>query len=182
MMLLRPLEIDGLFEITSPRHADERGFFMRSYDRAAFEEKGLETRWEQESLSFNERRLTIRGLHFQLPPAAETKIVRVTRGAVMDVALDLRKASPTYGKHLAIELSAENGKALYIAEGFAHGFQTLGDNTLVEYKINVAYQPELSTGVRWNDPSLGIAWRQGENSVSARDAALPTMDEFASPF
>jgi len=182
MMLLRPLEIDGLFEITSPRHADERGFFMRAYDRAAFEEKGLETRWEQESLSFNERRLTIRGLHFQLPPAAETKIVRVTRGAVMDVALDLRKASPTYGKHVAIELSAENGKALYITEGFAHGFQTLDDNTLVEYKINVAYRPELSAGVRWNDPSLNIAWHDGDINFSERDAGLPLFDQLGPPF
>jgi len=155
---------------------------MRSYDRAAFADKGLETRWEQESLSFNERRLTIRGLHFQLPPAAEAKIVRVTRGAVMDVALDLRKESPTYGKHLAIELSAENGKALYISEGFAHGFQTLEDDTLVEYKINVAYQPELSTGIRWNDESLGIAWHGGEINFSERDAALPLLDQLGSPF
>src|SRR5437763_417906 len=117
-MLLRPLDIDGLYEITAPRNEDERGFFMRSYDRRAFEEHGLETRWVEESLSFNERRLTIRGLHFQFPPFPETKIVRVTQGAAMDVALDLRRGSPTYGQHVAIELSAANGKAVYIPAGF----------------------------------------------------------------
>jgi len=181
-MLLRPLDIDGLYEITAPRNEDERGFFMRSYDRLAFEEQGLETQWEQESLSFNERRMTVRGLHFQLPPFPETKIVRVTQGAAMDIALDLRRTSPTYGKHFAIELSATNGNALYIPAGFAHGFQTLEDNTLVEYKINVAYHPELTAGIRWNDPSLDIRWHTGEISVSERDAALPLFAKFESPF
>src|SRR4051812_28634985 len=117
-MLLRPLEINGLFAVTAPRNEDERGFFMRSYDREAFEKQGLETHWEQESLSFNEKGFTIRGLHFQLPPFPETKIVRVTRGAAMDVALDLRQESPTYGKHVAIELSAAEGNAVYIPAGF----------------------------------------------------------------
>ena len=181
-MLLRPLEIDGLYEITAPRNDDERGFFMRSYDRAAFQKQGLETHWEQESLSFNEQKFTIRGLHFQLPPLTETKIVRVTRGAAMDVALDLRRESPTFGEHIAIELSADNGKAVYIPAGFAHGFQTLVENTLLEYKINVAYTTELSAGVRWNDPSLGIKWHQGEVNTSPRDAGLPLFADLVSPF
>jgi dTDP-4-dehydrorhamnose 3,5-epimerase len=181
-MLLRPLDIDGLFEITAPRNEDERGFFMRSYDRQAFEASGLETRWEQESLSFNEQRFTIRGLHFQLPPVAETKIVRVTRGAAMDVALDLRRESPTFGRHVAIELSAEKGNAVYIPAGFAHGFQTLEDDTLLEYKINVGYRTELAAGVRWNDPSLAIKWHQGDISTSPRDAELPLFADLVSPF
>jgi dTDP-4-dehydrorhamnose 3,5-epimerase len=181
-MLLQPLDIDGLYEITASRNEDERGFFMRSYDRQVFAENGLETQWEQESLSFNQRKFTIRGLHFQLPPLPETKIVRVTRGAAMDVALDMRSASQTYGRHVAIELSAENGKALYIPAGFAHGFQTLEDNTLVEYKINVAYCRELSTGIRWNDPSLDIPWHDGETGMSERDAVLPLLGDLNSPF
>jgi dTDP-4-dehydrorhamnose 3,5-epimerase len=101
----------------------------------------------------------------------------VTRGAVIDVALDLRRASPTYGEHVAIELSEKKGNALYIPAGFAHGFQTLEDNTLVEYKINTAYRSELAAGVRWNDPSLGIAWCEGDVNVSERDAALPLLSD-----
>jgi dTDP-4-dehydrorhamnose 3,5-epimerase len=181
-MLLQPLEIEGLYEISSPRNEDDRGFFTRSYDHQVFERHGLETHWEQESLSFNRRRLTVRGLHFQLPPFAETKIVRVTRGAVLDVALDLRRKSPSYGQHLAVELSARAATALYIPSGFAHGFQTLEDDTMVEYKINVPYRSDLAAGLRWDDDSLGIHWHRGQISFSQRDAALPLFNQVESPF
>ena len=181
-MRIEPLELEGLYLVTSELRSDERGYFVRSYERAAFADAGLVTEWEQESISFNKLKNTVRGLHFQHPPHPETKLVRVAAGLMVDVAVDLRKASPTYGKWLSVELSAENAKALYIPAGFAHGFQTLTDDVVIAYKIDVPYHADLAGGVRWNDPAIGIDWLAGDHIISGRDKSLPTLDEFDSPF
>jgi dTDP-4-dehydrorhamnose 3,5-epimerase len=155
---------------------------MRSYDRQYFEAAGLQTNWVQESLSFNRVANTIRGLHFQTPPLVETKVVRVLTGAVLDVLVDLRKGSDHYGTWDAIELSAEKGNAVYIPAGCAHGFRTLEADTLIEYKIDVPFDPALSDGIQWNDPSLNIDWNASDPITSERDNALPLLSSFVSPF
>jgi dTDP-4-dehydrorhamnose 3,5-epimerase len=179
---IAPLKLSGTYLISSPRRSDERGYFMRSYDRATFAEIGLVTEWEQESLSFNREAGTIRGLHFQTPPAVETKIVRVLSGAILDVFVDLRRDSQTYGKWDSVTLSADEGKAVYLADGFAHGFRTLEPETLIAYKIDVPYSPENASGLRWDDPDLDIDWGVSDPAISSRDAELPYFKDFDSPF
>ena len=181
-MRINPLKLKGTYEINFKRVGDSRGFFMRFYDRKLFAEKGLQTVWEQESMSFNQAKNTVRGLHFQNPPLVETKIVRVVQGAIWDVFVDLRKKSETYGEWDALELSAENDRAVYIPKGFAHGFRVLSGNTLVEYKIDVPYQADLSGGIRWNDKTLDIDWKVENPIISARDGELGFFADFDSPF
>lgn len=156
---------------------DERGFFARTWCRAAFESEGLCGDLEQVSISWNERRGTLRGMHYQAAPHAEVKLVRVTRGAIHDVALDLRPESDTYKQWVAAELSAENRMALYIPRGVAHGFQTLTDDVEILYQIAPAYQPEAARGVRHDDPAFGIRWPDADpRIVSERDASLPDFE------
>ncbi|MBA3632985.1 MAG: dTDP-4-dehydrorhamnose 3,5-epimerase [Acidobacteria bacterium] len=181
-MYIEPLKLKDTYKINLKRIGDSRGYFMRFYDREIFARRGLQIVWEQESLSFNQAKDTVRGLHFQLPPFAETKIVRVVQGAIMDVFVDLRKGSETYGKWDALELSAENDTAVYIPKGFAHGFRTLTENTMVEYKIDVPYQANLASGIRWNDGTLGIDWKVENPIISARDGELQFFDSFDSVF
>lgn len=181
-MHLKPLRLKGAYEINLKRIGDERGFFMRFYDRQIFAGNDLQTEWEQESVSFNKEKNTIRGLHFQMPPFVETKIVRVAAGAIWDVFVDLRKDSETYGEWEAIELSAENNCAVYIPKGFAHGFRTLAENTIIEYKIDVPYQADLASGIRWNDETLAIDWKAENPIISARDKELQFFADFDSPF
>ena len=181
-MKLKPLKFSDAFEIKLDRLQDERGFFMRFYDSEIFGEFGLQTEWMQESVSFNRWENTIRGLHFQYPPFAETKIVRLVAGAVLDVLLDLRQNSETYGECLGIELTADNDTAVYIPKGVAHGFRTLSENTILEYKIDVPYKSDLAGGIRWNDNALEIDWGKGDPIVSERDTRLSRFSEFESPF
>jgi dTDP-4-dehydrorhamnose 3,5-epimerase len=181
-MQIKPHKLRGVFEIKLERIADARGYFMRSYSRSIFAERGLVVDWEQESVSFNRVRNTVRGLHFQLPPYTETKVVQVTHGAVWDVFVDLRSGSDTYGKWGSLELSSENDTAIYIPKGFAHGFKTLTDDTIVAYKIDTAYHPELSSGVFWNDPDLAIDWNVEKPVISVRDVELQKFADFVSPF
>lgn len=181
-MQIKPCKLKGVFEIKLERVGDERGYFMRFYDRQIFVDHGLQTVWEQESVSFNKEKNTLRGLHFQLPPYNETKIVRVAKGAILDVFVDLRKDSETYGKWDAIQLSVENDNAVYIPKGFAHGFKTLSENTLVEYKIDKNYNGESASGIRWNDADLAIEWNTENPIVSPRDIKLQFFAEFISPF
>jgi dTDP-4-dehydrorhamnose 3,5-epimerase len=181
-MYLEPRKLEGAFEIKLERIGDSRGYFMRFYNREIFAAHNLQTVWEQESVSFNLSKDTVRGLHFQLPPVAETKIVRAVSGAIWDVFVDLRADSTTYGRWDAIELSAENERAVYIPKGFAHGFRTLTDNATIEYKIDAPYRADLSAGIRWNDSTLDIEWNVTNPVISERDAALPFFDAFASPF
>ena len=181
-MQLKPRKLDGTFDINLTRIGDVRGYFMRFYNRQIFAEHGLQTVWEQESVSFNKEKNTLRGLHFQLPPYNETKIVRSVQGAILDVFVDLRKESKTYGEWDAIVLSAENDTAVYIPKGFAHGFKTLTENTLVEYKIDASYNAESASGIRWDDPDLAIDWNTENPITSQRDAQLQLFADFISPF
>ncbi|CAN5545728.1 dTDP-4-dehydrorhamnose 3,5-epimerase [soil metagenome] len=181
-MRIERLKLDGTHKIVLDPKVDSRGHFVRTYDRKIFEDHYLSTDWEQESSSYNDAANTILGLHFQIPPQAETKIVRVSRGAVLDVFVDLRKASVTYRHWDSITLSAENNTSVYIPQGFAHGFRTLVDDTVVEYKINAGFRPELTAGIRWNDETLGIDWGVDHPIISERDAELPVFELFHSPF
>lgn len=155
------------------RVEDERGFFARVWDAGELSRRGLDARLAHVSLSFNRRKGTLRGLHYQTAPMAEVKIVRCIRGAIFDVAVDLRASSPTFTQWTGVELTAGNGRALYIPEGFAHGFQTLTDDTEVMYFISGEYSREHSRGVRWDDPAFAIAWPDDRRTINARDRAYP---------
>lgn len=176
-MRFQPTPLFGVFEIIPERRADARGHFARTFDRAAFAAQGLDTHVEQCSLSFNQRRGTVRGLHLQAPPFAEVKLVRVTHGAVFDVVVDVREGSPTRGRHVALVLSAERGNQLYVPAGFAHGFQTLEDGTEVFYQISAPYSAEHVRGYRFDDPALGIPWPEPVTVISDRDLLLPRFGE-----
>lgn len=152
---------------------DERGFFARTWCQREFEEQGLNARLVQCSLSFNRRKGTLRGMHLQAAPHAETKLVRCTRGAIYDVVLDLRVGSPTYLQWMAATLTAGDHNMLYVPEGCAHGFLTLADDTEVFYQMSEFHHPESSCGVRWNDPAFGIRWPEPVNVISDRDRTYP---------
>jgi dTDP-4-dehydrorhamnose 3,5-epimerase len=169
-MKLVPTPLDGVLLVEQERLGDERGFFARTYDVAEM------APIVQMSTSFNVRAGTLRGLHFQREPHGESKLVRCTRGAIFDVAVDLRPGSPTLHEWFGVELSAGNGRALLIAPGFAHGFQTLADDSEVLYAMDAPYVGEAASGVRWDDPAFAIDWPDpppGGRTMSARDAAYP---------
>ncbi len=176
-MIFRETALPGAFVIDLEKRGDERGFFARTWCRREFQEHGLDTDIAQCSVSFNARRGTLRGLHYQAPPHGEVKLVRCTRGAVYDVIVDLRPESPTFLGWLAVELAAESGRMLYVPERFAHGFQTLVDGTEVAYQISEYYTPEAGRGVRWDDPALGIEWPDvDERTISEKDRSWPDVD------
>jgi dTDP-4-dehydrorhamnose 3,5-epimerase len=168
MNLIR-LPLSGAYLMELEFVADERGFFARTWCAEEFQRLGLNPLLAQCSISCNTRRGTLRGMHYQAEPCAEVKLVRCCSGAIYDVIVDLRPASPTYCRWSAAELTSANHKMLYVPEGFAHGFQTLVDNTEVLYQISASYQPEYGRGVRWNDPIFGIEWPISNPIISARD-------------
>lgn len=170
-MIFRPLGIDGLVEILPERARDERGAFFRSFCAAEFSRAGIDFAPMQISTSENARRHTLRGMHWQAAPAEERKLIRCLRGAVHDVALDIRANSENFGRHVAVTLSAEAGNAIFIPGGFAHGFLTLTDDAALEYMMDVPFAPGLGRGLRWNDPAFAIAWPAEPAVISARDAA-----------
>ncbi|HYE96016.1 MAG TPA: dTDP-4-dehydrorhamnose 3,5-epimerase [Rubricoccaceae bacterium] len=172
-MHFEPTEIPGVVVVRPARHADERGFFARAWDGDAFAAHGLNPAVAQCSLSFNEKAGTLRGMHYQEAPHAEAKLVRCIRGAIYDVALDLRPDSPTFTRWVGVELSAENSLGLYIPEGCAHGFLTLEDASEVFYMISVPHAPEAARGVRWDDPAFGIRWPAPVRVIKERDATYP---------
>lgn len=172
-MILRQLALDGLVEILPERVQDDRGAFFRSFCADEFARAGIDFRPVQVSFSENTRRHTLRGMHWQAPPAEERKLIRCVRGAVHDVALDIRMGSPTWGRHVAVTLSAEAGNAIFIPAGFAHGFLTLTDDSALEYMMDVPFAPGLGRGLRWDDPAFGIVWPALPAVISARDAAWP---------
>lgn len=172
-MKIGQTSIPGVFTIDIVAHNDERGFFARTWDVDDLRANGLDTDLSIAAVTFNHHRGTLRGMHFQLPPFAETKLVRVTRGAIFDVALDLRKDSPTYLKWHGETLSAENRRQLYIPKGCAHGYITLEDQTELTYFLSAAYSPGHARGVRYNDPAFGIAWPGEVKVIAARDAQYP---------
>jgi dTDP-4-dehydrorhamnose 3,5-epimerase len=167
----------GLFVLDLERLEDPRGFFARCWCEREFERHGLDTSLKQCNVSFNHHRGTLRGLHFQCPPHGEAKLVRCTRGAIWDVVVDLRRSSPNYLQHFAIELNEDNRSMLYIPEGFAHGFLTLRDATEVFYQMSTFFAPDAAAGYRWNDPAFSISWPvAGDLVISEKDQALPLYD------
>jgi dTDP-4-dehydrorhamnose 3,5-epimerase len=174
-LIFQPTALDGVWTLEPERHADARGFFARTWCEREMAARGLDARVSQANISFNGRAGTLRGMHYQAAPHAEAKVVRCTAGAIYDVALDLRPGSPTRGRWTAVELSAENRRALYIPEGVAHGFQSLVDGAEVLYLISVPQAPESARGVRWNDPAFGIEWPLPVSEISARDASYPDV-------
>jgi dTDP-4-dehydrorhamnose 3,5-epimerase len=181
-MEITPLRLRGTFQITTNPLHDGRGYFMRVWDEKIFRASGMTTAWVQENQSFNHRKGIIRGLHFQTPPHAETKLVRVAAGAIFDVFVDLRKDSETYEQWDALELSADNYRMVYIPKGFAHGYCTLADKTVVIYKVDEYYAPDFAGGLKWDDKTLNITWPGGPHIVSPQDREQPLFDNFASPF
>lgn len=167
--------IAGAFLIEQERHADERGHFARTYCAREFADHGLNPAIAQVSVSYNHLRGTLRGMHWQAAAAAETKLVRPTRGAIHDVIVDLRPGSPTYLACVASELSAEGGAALYVPEMCAHGFQTLADSTEVEYQISEFHAPDAARGFRYDDPALGIRWPLPVAAINSRDREWPAF-------
>jgi len=151
-------KLPGVYIIEVEKMEDERGFFARTFCQHEFEAHGLNPRLAQCSVSFNRRKGTLRGLHYQIAPHEEAKLVRCTMGAIYDVAVDLRRDSPTFKQWVAVELTVDNGRMFYIPAGFAHGFQTLVDNAEVYYQISEFHHPEFARGVRWNDPAFGVQW------------------------
>jgi len=179
-MLIEEHVLAGLFVIRPERKRDARGFFLRTYCRKTLLSAGIDFVPAQSSQSHNHREATLRGLHFQRPPHMEDKIVRCVRGAMFDVAVDIRPGSADFGRWAGLELSEENGIGLFIPKGFAHGFQTLRADTVVQYDIAPAYVASHAAGVRWDDPQIGIAWPQAdERVISKRDAALPRLADLS---
>ena len=169
-MIFSETKLKGAFIIEPERLEDERGFFARTFCRNEFEAHGLNPRLVQCSVSFNKKKGTLRGMHYQIAPHQEVKLVRCTMEAIYDVILDLRPESSTFKQWVAVELTAKNRRMLYIPEGFAHGFQTLHDDSEVFYQISEVYHPEFGRGIRWNDTAFGIKWPDGERIISARDS------------
>lgn len=176
-MQARPTRLAGVHLVDLDSFRDERGHFVRAFCSAAFEAFGLHADWVQTNVSCTSRRGMLRGLHFQRPPAGEIKLIECLTGSVYDVIVDLRRDSPTYGQWEAFDLSADRPVAVYAPVGCAHGFQCLTDDCRLLYHMSTAYVPELSAGVRWNDPKLAIPWPIATPMVSDRDAALPMFAE-----
>lgn len=176
-MTITERALQGVFEVTLVPRADERGFFMRTYDQQILKEAGVDRSWVQENHARSLKKGTVRGLHFQLPPQSESKLIRVIRGRVYDAFVDLRKDSSTFGKWDAVELSEDAPKILLIPRGFAHGYCALSDMAEMIYKVDSVYSPELERGIRWNDPDLGIPWPVEKAIVSEKDRRLPSFRE-----
>ncbi|HWA00037.1 MAG TPA: dTDP-4-dehydrorhamnose 3,5-epimerase [Caulobacterales bacterium] len=183
-MQIERTAIPDVLIVRPKKFGDERGFFSETFKAAALEAFGVHHSWVQDNHSFSAAPGVVRGLHFQVGEHAQAKLIRVTRGALLDVAVDIRKGSPTYGRHVAVELSAENWTQLYIPIGFAHGFVTTAPNTEALYKVTTYWSQPNEGGVLWNDPDLGIAWPipASEATINARDAGWPRLKDFDSPF
>ena len=182
-MQIKKCHIQGLYVLEPRVFGDSRGYFFEAFNQAVFMEQGLDYSWVQDNQSSSSKGV-IRGLHFQAPPHAQTKLVRVIRGAILDVAVDIRSGSPTYGQHFAVELSAHNKLQLLIPAGFAHGFSVLSDVAEVMYKCDHLYNKSSEGGIRFDDPALGIDWKvpPAQVIVSEKDALLPCMADFTTPF
>jgi len=176
--------LNGVKVFAPLRHRDDRGFFSETYSKRLLAEHGIDAAFVQDNHSLSLEKGTIRGLHFQIPPSAQAKLVRVTRGAVLDVVVDLRHGSPTFAEHAAFELTADNWRQVYVPAGFAHGFCTLGDAAEVLYKVTDYYSPQDDAGLRWNDPALAIDWpvTAADAILSQKDASLPLLAELPAHF
>jgi dTDP-4-dehydrorhamnose 3,5-epimerase len=170
-------KLEGAFIIDLDLKEDNRGFFARAFCQHEFEEHGLKPVIAQANLAFNRRKGSVRGMHFQFPPTAETKLVRCARGAILDIIVDLRPESPTYLDHVAVELTADNHRALYVPERFAHGYQVLEDVTETSYQVGEFYTPESEGGLRYDDPALGLTWPLPVTEMSDKDRAWALLEE-----
>lgn len=175
-MIFKETRLKGVYIIEVERLQDERGFFARTFCREEFEKHGLNPHVAQCNISFNKRKGTLRGMHYQAKPYEEARLVRCTQGRVYDVIIDLRRDSPCFKQWVAVELTAENCRMLYVPQGCAHGFQTLENETEVFYQMSEFYAPEYAEGVRWNDPAFGINWPAGERIISTRDQSFPDFN------
>lgn len=172
-MIFTETKLKGAFVVEPERFHDERGFFTRTWSIREFAERGLDTRLVEVNVSFNDRKGTLRGMHYQAAPHGQTKLVRCTMGAIWDVILDLRPESPTFKEWFGVELTERNRLMLYVPAELAHGFQTLDDNTEVIYQMSAPYAPEAAHGVRWNDAAFGIQWPDAPSVMSPRDRTYP---------
>lgn len=176
-MIFTETKLKGAFTIDLERREDSRGFFARAFCQHEFEAHGLKPIIAQANIAHNIRKGTVRGMHFQFPPAAETKLVRCTRGAIIDIIVDLRPDSPTYLDHVAVELNEDNQRALYVPERFAHGYQVLTDNTDTSYQVGEFYTPEAESGLMYNDSRLGLKWPLPVSVISDKDMKFRSLDE-----
>jgi len=176
--------ISGVLLLKSRYFHDARGYFVETFNARAADAAGLTAQFVQDNQALSLKRGTVRALHFQIPPRAQAKLVRVLRGSIYDVAVDLRSGSPSYGRWVAVTLSAQSGEQIFVPRGFAHGYCTLEDNTEVAYKVDDYYAPDCERGLLWNDPALGIAWpvAAAEAVLSDKDRKLPRFADFVSPF
>lgn len=183
-MSFTPTTIPSVLLYTPKRFSDSRGWFSETYSEKLFSLSGITARFLQDNHSYSAAPHTVRGLHFQKPPHAQAKLVRVLRGAVLDVAVDIRRGSSTFGQHVAVKLTAEGGEQLFIPEGFAHGFMTLTADTEVAYKVSSFYAPEADAGYHWQDSAFAIDWgiAAAAGVLSAKDSALPTLSAAETPF
>lgn len=181
---VRPLAIPEVKVLIPRRFSDARGYFVETWNRQAWRAAGIDLDFCQDNQSLSRAKGTVRGLHFQTPPHAQGKLVSVLAGRIFDVAVDLRKRSPTFGKHVACELGASDGAQLLVPAGFAHGFCTLETDTIVAYKVSAPYAPNADAGIFWADPALEIAWpvNLAEASLSPKDESLPRLKDIESPF
>jgi dTDP-4-dehydrorhamnose 3,5-epimerase len=177
-LIFSATDLEGVIAIDLDMQHDHRGYFARTMCRGEFASHGLVVDYAQDSMSFNQIRGTLRGLHYQNAPHAETKIVRCGQGAIYDVLVDMRPGSKTYLAWQAFELSADNGRALYVPEGFAHGFQTLADATVVQYRISVPHAAHAAAGIRYDDPLVAIAWPEPVTAISAKDTSWPDLERY----
>ncbi len=180
-MQVTPTPFRGLLVVQPRVFTDDRGYFFEAWNKKAFDAAGIPGEYVQDNESGSEKNV-IRGLHFQLPPHAQAKLVRVSRGAVLDVVVDLRQKEPTYMQHFKLRLDEHNHTMLYIPEGFAHGFLTLEDDTIFTYKCTKVYHRESDRGIRWNDPALGIDWESSNPTLSEKDQVAPLLKDFDNPF
>ncbi len=175
-MEIRELSLPGVYEIIPKKFGDERGFFSETYSSAALAKFGLPTNWVQDNQSYSKQQYVLRGLHYQTPPKAQDKLVRVVRGSILDVAVDIRQGSPHFGKWVSLVVSASAWNQIFVPKGFAHGFLTLEPDTEVIYKVSELYAPDSDRGIQWNDPAIGVDWPlQGQKPV------LSAKDEIAEP-
>ncbi|HET6375657.1 MAG TPA: dTDP-4-dehydrorhamnose 3,5-epimerase [Methylocella sp.] len=180
----RAVMIEGIKVFHPKKFSDARGYFLESYNARTYADAGVDCVFVQDNQSLSRKAGTIRGLHFQRPPAAQAKLVRVLRGSIFDVAVDLRRGSPTYGQWFSIKLTSEGSEQIFVPRGFAHGFCTLEDETEVAYKVDGFYAPDCDAGLRWDDPDLAIEWPVAKEKaiLSEKDAILPFFKDFISPF
>lgn len=176
-MEIQETELRGVFLLTPKVFGDARGWFMESWSKRVFEEAGIHVDFVQDNQSFSAQKGTLRGLHYQLNPMCQAKLVRCTRGELFDVAVDIRRGSPQYGRWTGARLSAENKRQLFIPRGFAHGFITLTDDVEIQYKADNYYAPECDGGIRWDDPEIGVEWPIKPVILSEKDGAAPMLSE-----